>query len=152
MPITAGTFVGRDVVVEFAIADETALPGSLTWLTLGMMRGKNMKVAWDSVDTTADSSPSQTRTSLATYKGFEFSGDGVSYADAAYNQNTLRAHVMSPGIGMLYQPKAWLRLTDPDGRAYTGPFLINEWSDARGYDAEATWQISAKSNGAVTFA
>lgn len=152
MPITAGPFVGRDVVVEFAIADETVALASLSWNLLGMMRGKTMSTSWDDTDTTADNSPSYTKTQLVTFKMVEFSGDGVSYADTAYNQNMLRAHVISPGAGTLNQPKAWLRVTDPDGKVYTGPFLITKWEDSRSYDNAATWSLSAKSNGAVTFA
>ncbi|HRI16898.1 MAG TPA: phage tail tube protein [Burkholderiaceae bacterium] len=152
MPITAGAFVGRDVVVEFSIADENATLASLTWSTLGMMRGKTMSTKWDDTDTTADNSPSYTKTQLVTFKMVEFSGDGVSYADAAYNQNTLRAHSISPGAGTANQPKCWFRMTDPDGKVYTGPFIITSWEDARSHDSAATWKLGAKSNGAVTFA
>jgi len=152
MPITAGAFVGRDVTVEFSIADETASVGSLSWTTLGMMRGKSMSTNWEDTDTTADNSPSYTKTQLVTFKMVEFSGDGVSYADTAYNQAALRAHVISPGAGTNNQPKAWLRMTDPDGRVYTGPFIFTKWEDARQYDGAATWSVTAKSNGAVTFA
>ena len=48
------------------------------------------------------------------------------------------------------QPKAWLRMTGPDG-VYVGPFIVSEWSDDRAHDAEATWSISASSNGDVSF-
>ncbi len=144
-------FVGRDVLVEFAIADEDASSGSLTWLTLGMMRGKSMKTSWDTVDTTADDSPSFTKTSLVTFKAVEFSGDGVSYTDAVYNQSTLKAHVISPGSTTDNQPKAWFRLTDPDGSTYMGPFIVSEWSDERPYSDTATWSITAMSNGDVAF-
>jgi len=146
-----GAFVGRDVVLEFAIAAEDATLASLSFSTLGMMRGKSMKTNWDDVDTTADDSPDYTKTSLVTFKMVEFSGDGVSYTDTAYNQNTLRAHVISPGSGTGNQPKAWLRMTDPDGSVYVGPFIITEWADERGHASESTWSLSAKSNGSVTF-
>lgn len=152
MPISSGAFVGRDVTVEFSIADESAVVGSLSWSLLGMMRGKSMKTNWDDTDTTADSSPAYTKTQLVTFKMVEFSGDGVSYADTSYNQKTLRAHVISPGAGTNSQPKAWLRLTDPDGSVYTGPFIFTSWEDGRQHDGASTWSVSAKSNGAVTFA
>jgi predicted secreted protein len=143
-------FVGRDVLMEFAIGLESASLGSLTFQTLGMMRGKEMKTGWDDVDTTADMSPAYTKTSLVTFKSVEFSGDGVSYTDALYNQNTFRAQVINPGAGTNNQPKVWLRMTGPDG-VYVGPFIVTEWTDARPYDDAATWSIAAKSNGAVTF-
>lgn len=143
-------FVGRDVGVEFAIAAEDASSGSLSWNVLGMMRGKDLKQSWDDVDVTGDKSPSYTRQFLTTFKSVEFSGDGVSYTDSVHNQVTLKAHVINPSSTTGNQPKVWLRITGPDG-TLVGPFVITEWSDARPYDGEATWSISAKSNGAVTF-
>lgn len=144
-------FVGRDVLLEFAIAKEDASVGGLSWLTLGMMRGKSMKTSWDTVDTTADKSPAFTKTSLVTFKAVEFSGDGVSYTDAAHNQKTFHAQVVSPGISTDNQPKVWLRLTDPDGSNYVGPFIVSEWSDERPYADSATWSITAASNGNVVY-
>lgn len=143
-------FVGRDVVLDFAIAKEDASIGSLSWQLLGMMRGKSMKTSWDTVDTTADNSPAFTKTSLVTFKQIEFSGDGVSYTDAAFNQATFKAQVINPGAGTDNQPKCWFRLTGPDG-VYTGPFIVTEWSDERGYADPATFSLTAMSNGAVTF-
>jgi predicted secreted protein len=143
-------FVGRDVLMEFAIAKEDASVGALSFQTLGMMRQKSMKTSWDTVDTTADNSPQFTRTSLVTFKNVEFSGDGVSYTDAVHNQQTMKAHVINPGSTTDNQPKVWFRMTGPDG-TYIGPFIVSEWSDDRSFDAEATWSLSASSNGAVTF-
>ncbi len=145
-----GAFVGRDALVEFAIAAEDASVGGLSWQTLGMMRGKSMKTAWETADTTADDSPGFTKTSLVTFKQVEFSGDGVTYTDALYNQATLKAHVISPGSATANQPKAWFRLTDPTG-VYVGPFIVSEWSDDSPYADSCTWSISAMSNGNVTF-
>ena len=145
-----GAYVGRDVLVDFAIADEDANPASLTWLNLGMMRGKSIKTSWDTADTTADDSPDFTKTSLVTFKAVEFSGDGVSYDDAVFNQETLEAHVVSPGTATLNQPKAWFRLTYPGGKTYIGPFIVSEWSNDSPYSDAATWKITAMSNGQVT--
>lgn len=146
-----GAFTGRDCAVEFAIASESAAVGGLTWQTLGMMRGKSMTTSWDTVDTTADKSPSFTKTSLVTFKNVEFSGDGVSYDDAVHRQKVLKAHVINPGAATGNQPKVWLRLTEPDGSQYVGPFVVTEWSDDRPYADAATWSITAASNGAVTY-
>jgi predicted secreted protein len=144
-------FSGRDVLVEFSIADETATAATLTFSTLGMMRGKSMKTNWDTVDTTADKSPAYTKTSLVTFKSVEFSGDGVSYTEALHNQLQVKQLVISPSAATSFQPKAWMRLTDPDGSFYVGPFIITEWSDERPYADTATWSIKATSNGEVTF-
>lgn len=143
-------FTGRDVLVEFAIADETASSGSLTWQTLGMMRGKSMNVNWDTVDTTADKSTQFTKTSLVTFKSVEFSGDGVSYTDAVHNQATLKAHIYNPGSATANQPKAWIRQTAPDG-VTEGPFIFSEWSSDSPHADAVTWSTKAMSNGAVTF-
>lgn len=145
-----GAFVGRDTLIEFAIAAEDASVGGLTFSTLGMMRGKSMKTSWETADTTADDSPGFTKTSLVTFKSVEFSGDGVSYTDALHNQQTMKAHVISPGSGTGNQPKVWLRMTDATG-VYVGPFIVTEWSDDRPYSDTCTWSMSAMSNGAVTF-
>lgn len=144
-------FVGRDVLVEFAIAAEDAVPGTLIYKRLGMMRGKSMKTSWDTVETTADQSPAFTKTNLVTFKMVEFSGDGVSYTDAVYNQAEFKTNVISPGSTTGNQPKCWLRLTDPDGSEYEGPFIVSEWSDERPYANEATWSMTAMSNGDVVF-
>jgi len=144
-----GAHVGRDVLVEFAIAAEDAVQASLVYQNLGMMRGKSMKTTWDKVDTTADDSPDFQKTSLVTFKDCEFSGDGVSYDDAVFNQETLEAHVVSPGAATANQPKVWFRLTYPSGKIYEGPFIVSEWSNDSPYADAATWSISAASNGAV---
>lgn len=141
--------VGRDVLVDFAIADEDANPDLLTFINLGMMRGKSIKTSWDTADTTADDSPDFTKTSLVTFKNVEFSGDGVSYDDAVYNQEALEAHVVSPGSATANQPKVWFRLTYPSGKKYTGPFIVSEWSNDSPYADAATWSITASSNGNV---
>lgn len=140
---------GRDVIVEYAIADENAIQGDLVYQRLGMMRTKSMKTSWDTADTTADSSPDFTKTSLVTFKSVEFSGDGVSYDDAVFNQEELEALVVSPGAATNFQPKVWFRLTYPSGKTYGGPFIVSEWSNESPYSDAATWSLTAASNGAV---
>jgi len=144
-------FVGRDVVVSYAIAAETVNPATLTFQRLGSMRGKTMTTSWETVDATADTSPAFTKENLVTFKGVEFSGDGVSYGEAVANQKALKAHVINPGAGTGNQPKVWFKMIDPDGDSYTGPFIVSEWSDERPYSDVATWSMSAMSNGAVTY-
>jgi len=142
-------YVGRDVLVEYAIAQETASPSSLVYSTLGMMRDKDLSIKWDTVDTTGDKSPNQTRQSLVTFKSVEFSGAGVSYDDAVHNQLAFEQHVVSPPSSTANQPKVWLRITYPN-KVYEGPFIVGEFSNSTAYDAEATWSITANSNGNVT--
>jgi len=147
----SGAFTGRDVILNFAIGLEGTAPIESAWKRLGMMRGKSMKTSWDTVDTTADTSPAFTKTNLVTFKSVEFSGDGVSYGDDVANQKAFKAHAISPGASTGNQPKVWLQLIDPDGDKYQGPFIVSEWSDDRPYSDAATWSITAMSNGNVAY-
>lgn len=145
-----GAFTGRDVVLQFAIADESASVGGLSWLTLGMMRDKGMDVNWDTVDATADLSPQYTKENLVTFKSVEFSGSGVARTEAIHNQATLKAHVYNPPALTGSQPKVWLKQIAPDGTT-VGPFIVNKWSSASPHADVVTWDMGAMSNGAVTF-
>lgn len=144
-------FTGRDVIVNFAIGLKTDDPGALTFKRLGMMRAKSTKAAWDVVDATADTSPEYTKENLVTFKGVEFTGDGVTYGEDVANQKELKAHVINPGAGTGNQPMVWLQILDPDGDEWLGPFIASEWSDERPYADVATWSFKAMSNGAVTY-
>lgn len=143
-------YTGRDVLIEFAIADENANPAGLVYKTLGMMRGKGMDVSWDTVDATADQSPEFTKTNLVTFKAVEFKGDGVAYTEAVFNQAELKSHIYNPGPATAGQPKAWIRQTGPDG-VTEGPFVFNKWSSESPHSDVVTWSTGAMSNGAVTF-
>lgn len=145
-----GAFTGRDVVIEFAIADEAASYAGLTFKVLGMMRDKGMNVSWDTVDATADKSAQFTKENLVTFKQVEFSGSGVARTEALHNQAELQAHIYNPGSATANQPKVWLRQTDPRGVTY-GPFIASSWNSAAPYADVATWELAAMSNGAVTF-
>lgn len=142
---------GRDFLVSFAVADETASVGSLTFKRLGMLRGKEFNTTWDTVDTTGDTSPDFTRTSLVTFKTVTFSGDAVLDNAALENQAEFQAAVVSPGVSTAYQPKVWFRLQGLEG-TYTGPFLVTSFSQSASFDAERTWSFESTSNGAVSFA
>jgi len=141
---------GRDFIVSFAVANEDATVGSLTFKRLGMLRGKEFNTTWDTVDTTGDTSPDYTRTSLVTFKTVTFNGDAVLDSSAAENQAEFQAAVISPGAGTSYQPKVWFKLEGLDG-VYTGPFLVTSFSQSASFDAERTWSFESTSNGAVTF-
>lgn len=143
-------FVGRDVTMEFAIADENTAPGSLVFKVLGMCRGKGIEVNWDTADVTGDKSPQFTKQYLVTFKDVKVSLDGVSYTDAVHNQAELKAHVYNPGSATANQPKVWLRQTAPDG-VTVGPFIANKWGGDAPYADGVTWSFEAMSNGAVTF-
>lgn len=144
-------YTGRDVMVEFAIGNETDNPAGLTWKLLGMMTDKGFKLNWSEADTTASDSPEFTMTSIVTFKAVTFDGNGISYTDALYNQAELKAHAYNPGSATDNQPKVWLRETAPDG-VTQGPMTMVSWEASNPHAGAATWSFSAKSNGAVTFA
>lgn len=142
---------GKTCAVSFSIQPETATPGTLVWTTLGMMKTKSLKVAWDTADSTADSTPNAAKTAIATRKSVTFSGDGVSYDDAAYNQRTLKSHINNPGATTQNQPKAWIKMAFESGETYIGPYIITSLSvDTPEADVE-TWSIEATSNGNVAY-
>lgn len=144
-------FVGKNVAAEFSIADETATVGSLAWTRLGAMRGKSLEGTWDTVDVTADTSAGNSKEMLATFFGMSFSGDGVSYGETISGQKALLAHFMNPGSGTQYQPKAWFRLTEPDGSVIVGPFMMTTFGKEYPYSDGATWSLEATSNGPCTY-
>ena len=87
----------------------------------------------------------------ATRRSFSFSGDGVSYDDAAYNQRTLQNHFFNPGTVTQNQPKAWFKLAYPSGETFIGAFMITSWSDESPEADVQTWSIEATSNGNVVY-
>lgn len=142
--------VGRDTLVQYCIANETADVGSLTFIDLGMTRGRSLEDTWDTVDVTGDKSPQFTRQKLVSFKEVKASIDGVSYDDAVHNQIALKAHVAAPGAATSGQPKVWLRFVNP---AYTrtGPFIVTSLKDDEPYDDAATWSMEFESNGSCSF-
>ena len=141
-----GAHSGGSVMVEYAIAEETANPATLTRKRLGMMRGKGIDISWDTIDTTGDMSPGYTKTSMVSFKQGEFSGDGVSYDDAIYNQRELFIHSISPSSVTGGQPKLWLFITYPDVEVY-GPFVMTKMGRASSNDDATTWKMAASTNG-----
>lgn len=142
---------GKTCAVSFSIQPETATPGALVWTSLGMMKTKSVKLAWDTADSTADSTANSTKTQIATRKQTTFSGDGVSYDDAIYNQKVLKAHFHNPGVTTQYQPKAWFRMVFESGETLIGPFTLTSLNvDSPEGDVE-TWSIEAMSNGNVVY-
>lgn len=142
---------GKDVVVEYSIADEEVAYVDVVWTTLGMIRSKDISVAWGTVDSTADDSPAATKRLRALFKTSEISLDGVSDTSAAFGLSTLEAHVMNPGTETGRQPKAWFRFTyvAQADKSFAAPYMITEYSVSSPYDDIITWSLSATSIGAL---
>ena len=141
---------GKTCAVSFAIAPETAAVPTV-WTTLGMMRTKSISGTWDTADSTADSTPNSSKTAIATRKSFSFSGDGVSYDDAAYNQRTLKDQFHNPGATTQNQPKVWIKMAFASGESFTGPFLMTSWKDDAPEADVCTWSLEAQANGNVVY-
>lgn len=142
---------GKDVVVEYSIADEEEAYVDVVWTTLGMIRGKDISVAWETVDSTADDSPLATKRLRALYKTSEISLDGVSDTDSATNLSTLEGHILNPGTETNRQPKVWLRFTyvAQADKSFAAPYMITEYSVSSPYDDIITWSLSATSIGGL---
>lgn len=143
-------YTGRDITIEFAIANPDAAYSGLVFKTLGMIRDKGLDIQWDTVDATADKSPAFTKENLVTFKSAEFSLSGVARTEAIHNQAELKAHVYNPPTATSNQPFVWLRQTGPDGVTY-GPFILSGWNSSAPYSDVVTWETTAMSNGAITF-
>ena len=142
---------GKTAAVSFSIAASTATVGTLTWLTLGMMRTKSIKSTWDNADSTADSTPDSGKTAIATRLGHSFSGDGVSYDDAIHNQRALKNQFYNPSATTSGQPEAWFKIEYESGEVFTGYYLMNSWSDDSPEADVQTWSIEATCQGKLTY-
>ncbi|MNQ15157.1 Phage major tail protein 2 [compost metagenome] len=132
-------YVGREVVVEFALACGDIDPGTLSFLPIGALRGKEVNLEMDTVDATADDSVGSFRENLVTYKTFSFSGDGVAKrADGVLsNQTALYKHTFEDP-----QPVAWFRFTFPDV-TITSFMIISTFSRSATYDDVVTFSLEA---------
>ena len=144
------SFDGKTAALSFSIQPRT-FSGTHTWVTLGMMRTKSIGGTWDVADDTADSTPNSAKTGLATRRSFTFSGDCVSYDDAAHNQRTLKNHFHNPGSVTGNRPEVWFKLEMLSGESYTGPFNITSLNEDAPEADVMTWSIEAASNGLVTY-
>lgn len=142
---------GRSCEVFFAIAPEDVVVAWDEWLPLGMMRTKSIKISWDSVKSTADSAAGSVQTSLATRCSSAFSGDGVSFDEAIYNQRLLKMHFHNPGAATGHRPKVWLKLDFGADDSFTGPFLLTTWGDDAPEAGANTWSIKAIGNGKTVY-
>ena len=141
--------LGRNVIVEFALAAETADPTSLTFYELGAMRAKSFGAAWDTIDTTHDKSPAQTKQNLTTFKSGTFSGDGISDPDTVFNQRLLHNHVLLPPDALGNVPKVWWRVTIPGYMKYLMPAIVSKFDITGNYDDAVKWTMESSSNGAI---
>lgn len=137
-------YVGRNVVMEYAIGCGDVLPLEAEWKRMGAMRTKSFSAPWDTVDATADDIIGYVRENLATYQSMAISGDGTLLnGDSADAENfiVLNEHYFNP-VATGGQPSAWFRLTFPD-LTFTVFMIINDLSREAPNDEVATYSFEA---------
>ena len=136
-------YVGRDVVLEYAIGCGDEKPDSGDWKVFGALRTKNFSLTWDTTDATADDSVGALRENLATFQNLEISGDGVCKASGAGSANLieLTKHVANPSATS-GQPVVWMRMTFPD-LTFVAFMLISDLSRAAPHDDVVTYSLTA---------
>ncbi len=136
-------YVGRDVVLEYAIACGDALPASADWKVFGSLRTKEFNLSWDTTDATDADSVGALRENLATFQTLSISGDGVCKAAGANSENLIEItkHVAKPDATG-GQPVAWMRMTFPD-LTFTCFMLFSTLSRSAPYDDVVTYSLEA---------
>lgn len=136
-------FVGRDVVMEYAIGCADEQPLEAEWKRFGSMRAKEFNLEWETADATADDSVGSLRENLATFQTLSISGDGTVKAsgDGAANLIALTKHVAKPTTTG-GQPFAWIRMTFPD-LTFTCFMIVTNMSRSAPHDDVATYSFEA---------
>lgn len=138
-------YVGRDVVLEYAIGCGDAKPADIDWKRFGSMRTKEFSLSWDSVDTTDGDSVGALRENLATFQNLTISGDGLAKASGVGNLVELTKHFANP-TATNGQPVAWLRMTFPD-LTFTAFMLLTTLSRSAPYDDAVAYSMEAQATG-----
>lgn len=136
-------YVGRDVVLEYAIGCGDSLPESNQWKVFGSLRTKEFNLSWDTTDATDGDSVGALRENLATFQTLTISGDGVCKASGAGSANLIEIskHVANP-VATGGQPVTWMRMTFPD-ITFTCFMLFSTLSRSAQYDDVVTYSMEA---------
>ncbi|MNZ12934.1 Phage major tail protein 2 [compost metagenome] len=142
MACVSKKYVGREVLLEFAISCGDTEPLEADWKVFGAGRSKTLSLTYDTVDATADDSEGAIRDSLATWLTCEMSMDGVCRRGDTTdsNQAALLKHYINP-TATGGQPIIMARLTMPDV-TITSAMLMSEYSREFPNDDVATYSIS----------
>lgn len=136
-------YVGRDVVLEYAIGCGDVLPAEADWKRFGSMRTKEFTLEWETTDATADDSVGALRENLATFQTLSISGDGTLKVtgNGAANLIEVTKHVANPAATS-GQPVMWMRMTFPD-LTFTAFMLVSNMSRSAPFDDVATYSLEA---------
>ena len=138
-------YVGRDVVLEYAIGCGDALPDEADWKLFGSLRTKEFALTWDTTDTTDSDSQGSLRENLATFQNLTISGDGLAKASGANNLKELTKHFVNP-VATNGQPLVWMRMTFPD-LTFTAFMLLSNLGRSAPYDDVVTYTLEAMATG-----
>lgn len=144
----AGALIGKNLAVEFALLCPNIEPTELDWKRLGAMRSKSLDLAWDTIDTTTDSSKGAIRSAMASFQTLSFSGDGLvskEFTEQIDNYFNLLKHVAQPPAETGGQPLGWLRLTD-EIKTWVIPVLFSNFSESAPYDDAQSYSLEATAN------
>lgn len=144
MPVCKNTkYVGRDVVLEYAIGCGDVLPTAAEWKRVGAMRTKEFSLEWETADSTADDSVGALRSNLATFQSLSISGDGTAKASGNGSASLieLTKHVANPAATG-GQPVVWMRMTFPD-ITFTAFMILTTMSRSAPYDDVVTFSLEA---------
>lgn len=134
-------YVGRDVVLEYAIGCGDAKPEEGDWKRFGSLRTKEFSLSWDTTDVTDSDSIGALRENLATFQNLTIAGDGMAKASGAGNLVELTKHFVNP-VATNGQPLVWLRMTFPD-LTFTAFMLLSNLSRSAPYDDAVTYSMEA---------
>ncbi|EKO3964602.1 Ig domain-containing protein [Vibrio fluvialis] len=131
-------FVGKERVVEYAIACGDSVPESNEWVRWAALRNSEINVTWDTTDATDSDSVGSLRENLATFQSFSVSGDGTA---RRLDHKDIWKHYCKPeSTGG--QPVLWIRVTDPD-LTFTAFCLLSTMSKPATYDDLVTFSFEA---------
>lgn len=144
---TSQKYVGRSVVLEYAIGCGDEVPTDAEFQRIGSLRTKEFSLSWETTDSTADDSIGSLRENLATFQSLTISGDGVSKASGVGSASLLELtkHVANP-VATDGQPVAWVRMTFPD-LTFTAYMIVTDISRSAPYDDVTTFSFEAMATG-----
>ena len=149
-----GAKTGAELDIAYAIGCPADDPQTLSFLDVGMCRSKSFSTAIDTIDVTADKSDGDRRTFIPSFKTDTISVDGVSYADEAYNQASLRNHIKFGDELGATDGKAflWIMVTHPVYQQIEYyPVIASSWEDTGSYDDAVTWSCEFTSAGKPSY-
>lgn len=141
MACETNKYVGRVVMLRYAIGCGDTRPSAGDWKKIGGLRAKEFSLSWDTTDATDSDSIGALRDNLATFQNLTISGDGVLKNDLTSNLTELTKHFINP-VETSGQPVIWLEMTFPD-LTFIAFMLLTTLSRSAPYDDVSTYTLEA---------